>query len=182
MVRTYVETPNIVVNQRIHGIFAAKKLSTVFPEQFVEYQELIDQGVSDVLRQSVRPDGGFIEASINYNIGSAEFIHEASLLAPDEEWTQPYLEAYENFQYLTQALLSPFGTLPQIGNNHWLSTDGDEVLALAQESIALPYSGYYVQRSGYDEDADYLFFYNICLLYTSPSPRDKRQSRMPSSA
>ena len=25
-------------------------------------------------------------------------------------------------------------------------------------------------------------FSNICLLYTSPSPRDKRQSRMPSSA
>ena len=24
--------------------------------------------------------------------------------------------------------------------------------------------------------------YNSCLLYTSPSPRDKRQSRMPSSA
>ena len=24
--------------------------------------------------------------------------------------------------------------------------------------------------------------YIICLLYTSPSPRDKRQSRMPSSA
>ena len=25
-------------------------------------------------------------------------------------------------------------------------------------------------------------WHNICLLYTSPSPRDKRQSRMPSSA
>ena len=25
-------------------------------------------------------------------------------------------------------------------------------------------------------------FYDVCLLYTSPSPRDKRQSRMPSSA
>ena len=25
-------------------------------------------------------------------------------------------------------------------------------------------------------------FINTCLLYTSPSPRDKRQSRMPSSA
>ena len=24
--------------------------------------------------------------------------------------------------------------------------------------------------------------YHLCLLYTSPSPRDKRQSRMPSSA
>ena len=27
-----------------------------------------------------------------------------------------------------------------------------------------------------------LHLYNGCLLYTSPSPRDKRQSRMPSSA
>ena len=27
-----------------------------------------------------------------------------------------------------------------------------------------------------------LTMYNNCLLYTSPSPRDKRQSRMPSSA
>ena len=29
---------------------------------------------------------------------------------------------------------------------------------------------------------DKLAAINICLLYTSPSPRDKRQSRMPSSA
>ena len=27
-----------------------------------------------------------------------------------------------------------------------------------------------------------IYLYNACLLYTSPSPRDKRQSRMPSSA
>ena len=27
-----------------------------------------------------------------------------------------------------------------------------------------------------------VFVENLCLLYTSPSPRDKRQSRMPSSA
>ena len=31
---------------------------------------------------------------------------------------------------------------------------------------------------GRDENQEY----NCCLLYTSPSPRDKRQSRMPSSA
>ena len=29
---------------------------------------------------------------------------------------------------------------------------------------------------------DYVIVINSCLLYTSPSPRDKRQSRMPSSA
>ena len=30
--------------------------------------------------------------------------------------------------------------------------------------------------------SDLYFVYEACLLYTSPSPRDKRQSRMPSSA
>ena len=33
-----------------------------------------------------------------------------------------------------------------------------------------------------DEKAEIELTYNCCLLYTSPSPRDKRQSRMPSSA
>ena len=27
-----------------------------------------------------------------------------------------------------------------------------------------------------------ILYFSLCLLYTSPSPRDKRQSRMPSSA
>ena len=31
-------------------------------------------------------------------------------------------------------------------------------------------------------DSNYLEFYKICLLYTSPSPRDAHESRMPSSA
>ena len=30
--------------------------------------------------------------------------------------------------------------------------------------------------------APHVMYGNLCLLYTSPSPRDKRQSRMPSSA
>ena len=33
-----------------------------------------------------------------------------------------------------------------------------------------------------DSITNYFEENNICLLYTSPSPRDKRQSRMPSSA
>ena len=33
-----------------------------------------------------------------------------------------------------------------------------------------------------DEMKWYRILYTACLLYTSPSPRDKRQSRMPSSA
>ena len=38
-----------------------------------------------------------------------------------------------------------------------------------------PISGYAAPELGPED-------YNTCLLYTSPSPRDKRQSRMPSSA
>ena len=34
----------------------------------------------------------------------------------------------------------------------------------------------------YERDGLQVAFYDNCLLYTSPSPRDKRQSRMPSSA
>ena len=36
--------------------------------------------------------------------------------------------------------------------------------------------------SGADQLSSYQFNTNICLLYTSPSPRDQRGSRMPSSA
>ena len=38
--------------------------------------------------------------------------------------------------------------------------------------------GYF--KTMHNPETDWCF--NTCLLYTSPSPRDKRQSRMPSSA
>ena len=43
---------------------------------------------------------------------------------------------------------------------------------------ALAYGGYYFGT----QNADTSSSSKTCLLYTSPSPRDKRQSRMPSSA
>ena len=39
----------------------------------------------------------------------------------------------------------------------------------------------YVKEAEKNDIKDYPL-YHCCLLYTSPSPRDKRQSRMPSSA
>ena len=43
------------------------------------------------------------------------------------------------------------------------------------------------ETTGLDENKDEVIeigciLFDVCLLYTSPSPRDKRQSRMPSSA
>eukprot|EP00657_Telonema_sp_P-1_P000342 TRINITY_DN10649_c0_g1_i1.p1 TRINITY_DN10649_c0_g1~~TRINITY_DN10649_c0_g1_i1.p1 ORF type:complete len:101 (+),score=62.57 TRINITY_DN10649_c0_g1_i1:39-341(+) len=39
-------------------------------------------------------------------------------------------------------------------------------------------------RSGWDSRASKYYYYkcDLCLLYTSPSPRDRTRSRMPSSA
>ena len=65
-------------------------------------------------------------------------------------------------------------------------------LAFLLGSAALPAAAqdYFISNAklvtnssdGIIEDADILIRSGNCLLYTSPSPRDKRQSRMPSSA
>ena len=48
----------------------------------------------------------------------------------------------------------------------------ETMLAQVQEML-------YIEKGGDEQLKDEL---SACLLYTSPSPRDKRQSRMPSSA
>ena len=61
------------------------------------------------------------------------------------------------------------------------------VSALPQHAIA---DAFIRQMRGFNVDVDHILrreagrfgIYYVCLLYTSPSPRDKRQSRMPSSA
>ena len=40
----------------------------------------------------------------------------------------------------------------------------------------------FIESYGEEAFVEHYETYNSCLLYTSPSPRDKRQSRMPSSA
>ena len=47
-------------------------------------------------------------------------------------------------------------------------------------SIPLPFDSPYVIKTGRIQGR--VPYPYLCLLYTSPSPRDKRQSRMPSSA
>ena len=52
---------------------------------------------------------------------------------------------------------------------------GDEILLI--DEIHTPDSSRYFYSFGYEERQK-----NGCLLYTSPSPRDRTRSRMPSSA
>ena len=62
----------------------------------------------------------------------------------------------------------PFRRKHRVGEERWY------------EKISMSYTG---QMSNSIQTKENLLLHsNICLLYTSPSPRDKRQSRMPSSA
>ena len=73
---------------------------------------------------------------------------------------------------------------------NYRSTDYEESIATAQRFIGLhpgnestPYAYYLIAINYYDQIFDVgRDQATTCLLYTSPSPRDKRQSRMPSSA
>ena len=50
-------------------------------------------------------------------------------------------------------------------------------------STIIPPGGYYlIASTSYDGTVTPNMTYNPCLLYTSPSPRDRQKSRMPSSA
>mgnify|MGYP003316167180 FL=1 len=63
-----------------------------------------------------------------------------------------------------------------------VSSLAEELANLAPETMQFGLEAYEKQDSkSFDEALPYLQE-QICLLYTSPSPRDKRQSRMPSSA
>ena len=52
-------------------------------------------------------------------------------------------------------------------------------LIQVNDSVFMINEGKGVER---DDFIDKTYFINVCLLYTSPSPRDQRGSRMPSSA
>ena len=81
-----------------------------------------------------------------------------------------------------------FGTEEGGSNIRTVREEADIVLqAIGEESvngIARPADIILLQEQQQPDTTtqDFLERINACLLYTSPSPRDKRQSRMPSSA
>ena len=61
----------------------------------------------------------------------------------------------------------------------------EDLLEFVEEILVLRKLEVFLQRSVILDQRHEIIFGNVCylcLLYTSPSPRDKRQSRMPSSA
>ena len=59
--------------------------------------------------------------------------------------------------------------------------DGNVIISINDNNDLKKYIGKFVEANISFAD-EYDLYGETCLLYTSPSPRDKRQSRMPSSA
>ena len=75
--------------------------------------------------------------------------------------------------------VNPSVDIPRITHNS-NATPGHEVIEQLVHGYA--FQDMKVILKLFDEKAIYQDVSGSCLLYTSPSPRDKRQSRMPSSA
>ena len=79
---------------------------------------------------------------------------------------------------------TPTPTESRFGSAYVLDIDGEKIMFDCG-----PAATHKLVKSGlWPTEIDYLFFthhhfdHDICLLYTSPSPRDVEESRMPSSA
>ena len=107
-----------------------------------------------------------------------------------------YLGAIKNWVNLQEDIFSIFSivdlhaiTVPQEPSQ--LKSSTHEVTAAIIASGIDPKNAIVFNQSSVKEHAELAWIFNCvcrigwlnsCLLYTSPSPRDKRQSRMPSSA
>ena len=92
------------------------------------------------------------------------------------------VQAYDSLNYRVELIEMPSKrALIEAKQNHFI--DGDLIRASAAKNtlpdhIKIPIPIYVAKIKAYVINGDI----NICLLYTSPSPRDQRGSRMPSSA
>ncbi len=141
-------------------------------------------------KRQLLPDGAQYELSTGYHpdvvISNFIGIRETAInTGHDNEVPASYLasieKAYEWTMYLTTPnrnrpkkndswpgdvrplMRKAFSLYPQREDFHWFATDGKEGHAPEKTSIFLDWSGQVVQRSGWEEDANYLIF-NVAPL------------------
>jgi len=171
-------------NQRCQGLASLLMLVALFPE--VQGMDAVGRragdGMVDHMERSFHRDGGMMEQALNYNLTDAERLRQMGRMMRSSRpaWLSLLAERLSLFDRMLVALRTPAGELPVVGNNTsnppalwesaaarsaWFEKQGGRAPVvnpgrLGFTSVAFPYSGYYVQRSGWDWASHYLFFMN----------------------
>ncbi|KPK56385.1 MAG: hypothetical protein AMS22_01390 [Thiotrichales bacterium SG8_50] len=160
----YYSSPRYVPNQRVFGLEALAYLVAFFPDlpAATEFEPHVNAALDDVFTRYHQLDGGQFEQSFNYAQGSV-FAAERLTKLPFRRtppWKVNAQRSIDGWYRMAAALAVPKGGLPQVGNNVWGKIGRyANPPRFGNASIAFPYSGYYVQRSSWDPDAAYLFFF-----------------------
>jgi hypothetical protein len=132
------------------------------------------------------PDGAHNELSTMYhNAALDNFLNIARVAKNVGRWNElpdGYISALEKAFDFNVYMMTPDRTLPQFNDSsswkrsvvgrcrdaleffpdrtdfQWIATDGKEGSPPAETSHAFPWAGFYVMRSGWEEDANYLVF------------------------
>ena len=123
--------------------------------------------------------GFIIHSAIHLNHPNAKFVFHAH---PPSALAATALK--DGIPHLVQDSSMLYG---KVGYHEWegLSINKDERVRIAEnmgDNKVLIMKNHGLLTVGATAGEAFMNMYYACLLYTSPSPRDKRQSRMPSSA
>ena len=147
-----------------HNLGLVNKIVSRFPLKNANcsFDDLFQEGVAGLIHgiRKFEPERGYRLSTYVYNWISAYVRryyqnHGRAIRVPVHM-------ADKSFQLKRQIeeLTLELGRTPTIDEIRQLNEKADQIQAAMRNTVSL----------------------NVCLLYTSPSPRDKRQSRMPSSA
>lgn len=154
-----------VPNQRVFGLEALASACALLPSDnsLSALQSQADEALLDATARYVHLDGGQLEQSYNYAQDLVGCLARLQQLprSPAPVWQFGAESAVQGWQRQCAAVELPSGGLPQMGN---AVAGRVRLLAsaprFAATSMAFPYSGIYVQRSGWDARADHLFFFH----------------------
>lgn len=187
LANSYIEAGK-VPNQRFNGLKGLTYISYIFSEfkDSSEIQKDANIGLDDYTKSVYLKDGTFLEQSYNYNFGDIEGIEGfEKLYKYDNEkpsWLETMIFAKDNFKKHGFALANTVGGLPRLASytppqppKLWTSTEFAQnyknsllkdknnfvkPAPLQFNSVALPYTGYYAMRTGWDINSDM----NLTLL------------------
>lgn len=171
-------------NQYFHTSTALLRLAQAIPEaRNASAAFLIAHArLCDAIATQVYPDGTDIEQSPNYNPNTTKHIKAILAMladAPESRKSAFRDAARRRVRYIAQAVTPDLGMIDLAKAHHadnyrtllleqgrlfgvpeavWLATEGREGSAPTYRSVAMPYSGFYVLRSGFEPTAEYVFF------------------------